>query len=62
MAQLSPSPLGIGAEAFAVFQAGMEALQAHRYADAARHFEALLQGFPTDGPLLDRRQPVRVLG
>ena len=54
MAQMSPSPLGIGAEAFAVFQAGMEALQAHRYADAARQFEALLQGFPAEGPLLDR--------
>ena len=54
MAQLPPSPLDPGAEAFAVFQAGMEALQAHRYADAARHFDALLQGFPTEGPLLDR--------
>ncbi|HEX5214629.1 MAG TPA: tetratricopeptide repeat protein [Vicinamibacterales bacterium] len=37
-----------------MFQAGMEALQAHRYADAARHFEALLERFPAHGPLLDR--------
>jgi len=53
MAQLQP-PHGPGAEAVAVFQAGMEALQAHRYADAARHFDALLEGFPAEGPLLDR--------
>ena len=43
-----------GAEAVALFQAGMEALQAHRYEDAARHFDALLSGFPQEGALLDR--------
>jgi len=47
----SPGPAG---EAVALFQAGMEALQAHRYEDAARHFEALRDGFPDEGALLDR--------
>ena len=54
MAQQALPPLGPAAEAVALFQAGMESLQAHRYADAARHFEALLHGFPAEGPLLDR--------
>ena len=54
MAQQPLPALGPGAEAVALFQAGMQALQTHRYADAVKHFEALLSGFPDEGALLDR--------
>ena len=54
MSQQPLPPLGPGAEAVALFQAGMEALQTHRYADAARHFEVLRDRFPDEGALLDR--------
>ena len=41
-------------EAIALFQRGMEALQRHAYADAARAFDAVLAGFPGERALLDR--------
>jgi tetratricopeptide (TPR) repeat protein len=44
-----PSPEAVG-----VFQAGMEALQGHRYADAAVAFTTLVSRFPTERALLDR--------
>jgi tetratricopeptide (TPR) repeat protein len=44
-----PSPEAVG-----VFQAGMEALQGHRYADAAVAFTTLVTRFPTERALLDR--------
>src|SRR5579864_7357871 len=44
-----PSP-----EAVRVFQAGMEALQGHRYTDAAQAFNSLVTGFPAERALLDR--------
>ena len=44
-----PSPAAVS-----VFQAGMEALQGHRYADAAETFNSLVSGFPAERALLDR--------
>jgi tetratricopeptide (TPR) repeat protein len=41
-------------EAVSVFQAGMEALQGHRYAEAAEAFSALVRQFPAERALLDR--------
>jgi tetratricopeptide (TPR) repeat protein len=50
----SPPPGQPSPEAVGVFQAGMEALQGHRYADAAATFTTLVTGFPTERALLDR--------
>lgn len=47
-------PQGPSPESLALFQAGMEALQRHGYADAAAHFRALLDGFAGERALLDR--------
>lgn len=47
----TPSP---AAEALALFQRGMEALQRHAYADAAPAFQAILMGFPHERALLER--------
>jgi len=41
-------------EAVTVFQAGMEALQGHRYPDAAEAFTRLINAFPGERALLDR--------
>jgi tetratricopeptide (TPR) repeat protein len=51
----APPPAGLPLpEAVRVFEAGMEALQRHRYADAAEAFNALVRGFPAERALLDR--------
>jgi Tfp pilus assembly protein PilF len=50
-----PQPLlGPNAEAVARFQAAVEAMQRHQYAQAAGHFRTLLDAFPSERALLDR--------
>lgn len=46
--------LGPNAEAVVLFQAAVEAMQRHQYAQAARDFRALLDAFPSERALLDR--------
>jgi tetratricopeptide (TPR) repeat protein len=47
-------PAQPAAEALAMFQRGMEALQRHAYPDAATAFQAVIMGFPAERALLDR--------
>src|SRR4030095_4936797 len=47
----SPQP---AAEALSLFQRGMEAMQRHAYADAARAFQGVLMGFPGERALGER--------
>jgi tetratricopeptide (TPR) repeat protein len=42
------------AEALALFQRGMEALQRHAYGEASTAFDAVIMGFPQERGLLDR--------
>jgi tetratricopeptide (TPR) repeat protein len=48
------APCGPPAEALALFQRGMEALQRHAYRDASAAFNAVVMGFPNERALLDR--------
>ena len=48
------APVGPSAEAVAVFQRGMEALQRHAYADAVRAFQVVLMGFAGERALVER--------
>ncbi len=41
-------------EAVSLFQRGMEAMQRHAYADAARAFQGILMGFPGERALVER--------
>jgi tetratricopeptide (TPR) repeat protein len=51
----APPPVGLPPpEAVRVFQAGMEALQGHRYTDAAEAFNTLVTRFPGERALLER--------
>ena len=50
----SASPPGPPAEAVALFQRAMEAMQRHAYADAIRAFQAVLMGFPGERALVER--------
>lgn len=45
---------GPAAEALALFQRGMEAIQRHAYTEGAAAFEAIVMGFPGERALLDR--------
>ena len=47
-------PCGPPAEALALFQRGMEALQRHAYREACTAFSAVMMGFPNERALLDR--------
>lgn len=47
-------PCGPQAEALALFQRGMEALQRHAYPDASTAFNAVVMGFPHERALLER--------
>jgi len=47
-------PYGPSAEALALFQRGMEALQKHAYRDASTAFSAVVMGFPNERALLER--------
>ena len=47
-------PCGPQAEALALFQRGMEALQQHAYRDACTAFSAVVMGFPNERALLER--------
>jgi tetratricopeptide (TPR) repeat protein len=49
-----PPPPGPPAEAVALFQRGMEAVQRHAFGDASTAFQALLGGFPSERALGDR--------
>ncbi len=49
-----PAPPGPSAEAVAVFEQAMEALQRHEYQAAAGRFKVLLSEHPSEGVLLDR--------
>ena len=44
----------VAPDAVQAFQPAMEALQRHRYSDAAAHFRALIDHFPAEQALLDR--------
>ena len=52
-AAVAPAP-GPNRDAVSLFQRGMEALQRHRYTDAASAFRSLVDGFPAERALLDR--------
>ena len=49
-----PPPLGPPAEAVAIFEAAMQALQEHSYREAADGFRGLLDRYPSERGLLDR--------
>src|SRR5262245_33302536 len=51
--QTPPAP---AAEAVALFERGMQALQQHAFSQAAEHFHALLDKFPAERGLRDRSQ------
>jgi len=50
----APSAPPPASEAVSMFQRGMEAMQRHAYADAARAFQAILMGFPGERTLVER--------
>src|SRR5689334_15732227 len=50
----TPVAMAPAAEALALFQRGMEALQRHAYAEASTAFNAVVMGFPNERALLDR--------
>lgn len=56
-APISPSVVLPAPEAVQCFEAGMEALQRHRYAVAAEAFNTLVARFPAERALLDRALP-----
>ena len=53
-ALIPPPPPGPSAEALAMFQHGMEAMQRHAYTDASRAFQGVLMGFPGERALTER--------
>ena len=54
VALAAPQLGGPSAEAISLFELGMQALQRHRYLEAADQFRALLQRFPNERGLRDR--------
>jgi len=52
--QDTPARVTPAAEAVALFQHGMEAMQRHDYTDASRAFQGILMGFPAERALAER--------
>lgn len=50
----APARVAPAAEAVALFQHGMEAMQRHDYTDASRAFQGILMGFPAERALAER--------
>lgn len=53
-ASLPAPPPAPAAEALALFQRGMEAMQRHAYTEATRAFQGVLMGFPAERALTER--------
>jgi tetratricopeptide (TPR) repeat protein len=53
-APVPPASPGLPAEALALFQRGMEALQRHAYSDAVTAFQAVIMGFSGERAMVER--------